>query len=73
MQLDPLYSTISRPVYRDSAGYRFIMVDCPECKGEGTHEFYATSSNDPSCRAKTCACEECGGFGQVYEEIEIEE
>lgn len=73
MQLHPFLATVTRPVYWDRDGYLFVQVDCPECNGEGSLVGYSHGANNPSSREITRTCEECGGFGRVYKEIEEEE
>lgn len=66
MQLCPHYATVSRPVYWDRAGFLYLDVECPECKGDGEVSF---GSINPSERDGHVACECCRGTGRVYEEV----
>jgi DnaJ-class molecular chaperone len=71
MQLHPFFATVSRPVYHDRAGFLFLAVECPECKGEGVLDFDDGVDGFSRPYSAPCAC--CNGEGQVYEQVAEDE
>ena len=71
IQLVPMLSTISRPVYQDRDGSLFLKKCCAECGGEGQYEVAADFQPDGFTKWETC--EECRGDGEIYEETSEDE
>lgn len=71
MQLHPLFATVSRPVYMDRQGFPFLLVECPECHGDGKVEY--DNGVDGFSKPFTCHCDTCRGMGEVYEQTSEDE
>ena len=67
MQLHPFFATVTRPVYHDRFGTLYLLVECPECKGEGSIDFDDGTDGFSNPYSERCSC--CAGEGSVYEQV----